>query len=48
MLRQPIQDAKGNQIGVLADVIVRLGPEGYPAVTGLVARVGSTAVFVPR
>ncbi|EIC07889.1 MgtE intracellular region [Microbacterium laevaniformans OR221] len=47
MLRQPIQDAKGNQIGVLADVIVRLGPEGYPAVTGLVARVGSTAVFVP-
>lgn len=47
MLRQPIQDAKGNQIGVLADVIVRLGPEGYPTVTGLVARVGSNAFFVP-
>lgn len=47
MLRQSIQDARGNQIGTLSDVIVRLGPEGYPAVTGLVARVGSTAVFVP-
>ncbi|GAA4136544.1 magnesium transporter MgtE N-terminal domain-containing protein [Leifsonia shinshuensis] len=47
LLRGPIRDGRGTQIGSLADVIVRLGPEGYPAVTGLVARVGGRAVFVP-
>ncbi|WP_460523144.1 magnesium transporter MgtE N-terminal domain-containing protein [Humibacter antri] len=47
MLRQPIKDPRGNQIGTLADLIVRLTPDGYPAVTGIVARVGSNSVFVP-
>lgn len=47
MLREPVLDPKGNRLGVLADVIVRLTAEGYPAVTGLVVRVGSNDVFVP-
>src|SRR5712692_11729784 len=44
---RPITDKRGESIGKLADVIVRLrGPE-HPLVTCLVAAVGSREVFVP-
>lgn len=47
LLREPVRDPGGNQIGTLADMIVRLTAEGYPAIIGLVVRVGANAVFVP-
>jgi flagellar motility protein MotE (MotC chaperone) len=37
----------GQRLGRLSDVIVRLRGAQYPLVTGLVARVGRRAVFVP-
>ncbi len=47
MLRDAVVDVQGKTIGSLADVIVRLHPDGYPSLTGLVMRVGSSTVFVP-
>lgn len=46
MLRDAVVDAKGQSIGTVADVIVRLQPDAYPPVTGLVMRVGQSQVFV--
>ncbi len=45
LLRQPVLDSKGNQIGVLADVIVRLRDGSYPVLSGLVINVGNTQIF---
>lgn len=45
LLRQPVLDPQGNQIGVLADVIVRLRDGSYPTLSGLVINVGSTQIF---
>lgn len=47
MLRDGVVDAKGKPIGALADVIVRLDPEQYPALSGLVMKVGPNNLFVP-
>ncbi len=47
LLRQPITDKRGETIGRLSDVIVRLRGADYPEVTGLVATVGGRSVFVP-
>ncbi|GAC1367947.1 MAG: CBS domain-containing protein [Pseudarthrobacter sp.] len=47
LLRRPVLDGKGNQIGTLADAIVRLQEGTYPRLTGLVLAVGSTRVFAP-
>jgi len=47
LLRRPITDRGGESIGRLSDVIVRLRGADGPVVTGLVATVGSRAVFVP-
>lgn len=47
LVRKPVRDGRGNVIGALSDIVVRLGLEGYPSVAGLVARVGSTSVFIP-
>lgn len=47
LLRDAVVDVQGKTIGSLADVIVRLHPDHYPPLTGLVMRVGSTSVFVP-
>ncbi|WP_427174602.1 magnesium transporter MgtE N-terminal domain-containing protein [Arthrobacter sp. 92] len=47
LLRRPVLDTKGNQIGTLADAIVRLQEGGYPRLTGLVLAVGSNRVFAP-
>jgi sporulation protein YlmC with PRC-barrel domain len=47
LLRQPVTDKRGESIGRLSDVIVRLRGAEDPVVTGLVATVGGRAVFVP-
>lgn len=47
LLGRPITDKRGESIGRLADVIVRLRGAENPLVTGLVAAVGSREVFVP-
>ena len=46
MLRDAVVDVDGRTIGTLADVIVRLHPDRYPSLTGLVMRVGPNNVFV--
>jgi CBS domain-containing protein len=40
-------DARGLRLGRVEDLIVRLGGDHYPPVTGLLARVAGRAVFVP-
>ncbi|HLJ68268.1 MAG TPA: CBS domain-containing protein [Chloroflexota bacterium] len=40
-------DTRGDTVGRVEDVIVRLERSGYPAVTGLQARIGDRSVFVP-
>ena len=47
LLRRPVADRRGESIGRLADVIVRLRGTDYPLVTGLVAAVGGREIFVP-
>jgi CBS domain-containing protein len=47
LVGRPITDKRGESIGKLADVIVRLRGSENPLVTGLVAAVGSREVFVP-
>lgn len=40
-------DVRGLRLGRVEDLIVRLGGDSYPPVTGLLARVAGRAVFVP-
>jgi CBS domain-containing protein len=47
MLRDAVVDVQGKTIGTLADLIVRLHPDQYPALTGMAVRVGANSVFVP-
>jgi CBS domain-containing protein/sporulation protein YlmC with PRC-barrel domain len=47
LLRHTITDNRGEPVGKLADVIVRLQGTELPQVTGLVAAVGKRQVFVP-
>src|ERR1700752_3021662 len=47
LLRRPLTDMRGEPVGKLADVIVRLQGADLPLVTGLVATVGGRQVFVP-
>ena len=47
LLRRPLTDVRGEPVGKLADVIVRLQGTELPLVTGLVATVGGRQVFVP-
>ncbi|GAA2371182.1 magnesium transporter MgtE N-terminal domain-containing protein [Dactylosporangium salmoneum] len=48
LLRTAAIDARGQRLGSLVDVIVRLPAEGgYPPVTGLVAELGRRRVFIP-
>ena len=47
LLKRPVTDRRGESLGRLADVIVRLRGADYPLVTGLVAAVGGREVFVP-
>ncbi len=47
LVGRPITDKKGESIGRLSDVIVRLRGADHPLVIGLVAAVGGRDVFVP-
>jgi len=42
-----LRDRSGGKIGRVDDLIVRLGEDGYPPVTGLLATVAGRQVFVP-
>ncbi|NMI02313.1 magnesium transporter [Pseudonocardia sp. K10HN5] len=47
LLRRAVVGARGQRLGRLSDVIVRLRGTDYPLVTGLVAELGGRRVFVP-
>ena len=47
LVGRPFTDKRGESIGRLSDIIVRLRGHEHPLVTGLVATVGSREVFVP-
>src|SRR6266487_4084361 len=47
LLGRPITDRRGESIGRLDDVIVRLRGAEHPLVIGLVAAVGGRQIFVP-
>ena len=40
-------DSLGGRLGTVHDLIVRLGDDEYPPVTGVVAQVAGREVFVP-
>jgi len=42
-----LRDARGERLGKVEDLIVRLGADDYPPVSGVVARVAEREVFVP-
>ena len=44
---RPVRAPDGSDVGRVVDVVARWSGEIYPAVTGLVARVGRRRVFVP-
>jgi CBS domain-containing protein len=48
VLGRPIRDLEGERVATIKDVIVRLGEEDHPPVTGLVARYRRRDFFVPR
>jgi CBS domain-containing protein len=47
LLSRAVVGARGQKLGRLSDVIVRLRGTDYPLVTGLVADIGGRRVFVP-
>lgn len=47
LLRHAVIDAEGESVGNLADAIVALRGDDYPLLSGLVAKIGNTQVFVP-
>lgn len=47
LLRRAVVGARGQKLGRLCDVIVRLRGTDYPLVTGLVAEIGGRRVFIP-
>jgi magnesium transporter len=48
VLGRPIRDLEGLRVATVKDVIVRLGEEDHPPVTGLVARYRRRDFFLPR
>ncbi|TAM89164.1 MAG: magnesium transporter [Jatrophihabitans sp.] len=46
LLKHPVRDQHGRELGTLSDVIVTLPADGYPAVTGLLLAPGDRDVFV--
>jgi CBS domain-containing protein len=47
LLKRPITDSRGESLGRVEDVVVRLRGRPDPVVVGLVAKVGGREVFVP-
>src|SRR5881398_718683 len=48
VLSRPIRDLEGEHVATIKDIIVRLGDEDHPRVTGLVARYRRRDFFVSR
>jgi magnesium transporter len=48
VLGRPIRDLEGERVATIKDVIVRLGADDHPPVTGLVARYRRRDFFLPR
>src|ERR1043165_9071223 len=48
VLGRPIRDLEGERVATVKDVIVRLGEEDHPPMTGLVARYRRRDFFLPR
>src|SRR5438309_11754181 len=48
VLGRPILDLEGERVATLKDVIVRLGEDDHPPVTGFVARYRRRDFFLPR
>src|SRR3954447_19317553 len=48
VLGRPIRDLEGLRVATVKDVIVRLGADDHPPVTGLVARYRRRDFFLPR
>jgi magnesium transporter len=48
VLGRPIRDLEGERVAMIKDVIVRLGEEDHPPVTGFVARYRRRDFFLPR
>src|SRR5882762_4156286 len=48
VLRRPIRDLEGERVALIKDVIVRLGEDDHPPVTGFVARYRRRDFFLPR
>ncbi len=48
LLRSPVLNPDGAEVGRLEDLIVKLAEGGYPPVTGLKVRVGAQDVFVGK
>src|SRR5713101_1100387 len=46
LLRSPVLNPAGDEVGRLEDLIVKLDGGGYPPVTGIKVRVGRSEVFV--
>ncbi len=47
ILHAPLLDSRGERLGRVDDLVVRLADAGYPPVTGLIASVGGRQRFVP-
>jgi CBS domain-containing protein len=48
VLSRPIRDLEGERVATLKDVVVRLGEDDHPPVTGFVARYRRRDFFLPR
>ena len=48
VLRRPIRDLEGDRVATVKDVIVRLGGDDHPPVTGLVACYRRRDFFLSR
>jgi CBS domain-containing protein len=46
LLNSPVLNPAGDELGRLADLIVKLGEGGYPPVTGIKVRIGGREVYV--
>lgn len=46
LIGRPVRDDDGRDLGKLVDIVVRHGEEMYPAVTGLIVKVGQRTSFI--
>lgn len=47
VIHAPLVDSRGDRLGRVDDIIVRLADGGYPPVTGIKANIGGRQLFVP-